>query len=131
MTWAQGQSHRLHRIASIVAVLFGLLTIVSGSRVLMGSDPGYVVFRPLLVFNTVMGFAYVAAGLAIWQRVRWSVYAAGAIVALNLVMLGVIVSVRASGGGVAVDSLRAMTFRSVVWLVLFAALVWMRRNSKG
>ncbi len=46
-----------------VAVLFGIATVVAGTRVLSGSDPGYLVFRPLLIFNTAMGVAYLAAGV--------------------------------------------------------------------
>lgn len=42
--------------AAVVAILFGLATIWAGLRVLwVGSDPGKVDFRPLLIFNTVMG----------------------------------------------------------------------------
>ena len=52
-------------------------------------------------------------------RRPWSVRAAGTIVALNLAVLGAIGVVYASVGGVAADSLRAMTFRSAVWLALF------------
>lgn len=115
-----------HGILAVVAVVFGLATIVAGGRVLSGADPGYVVFRPLLVFNTAMGVAYVAAGLAIWRGHRWRASAAGAIVVLNLIALGTILLVYSRGGAVAVDSLRAMTFRSVVWLALFAGLVWRR-----
>ena len=52
------------RILAFVAIAFGLLTVFAGGRVLAGADPGYVVFRPLLVFNFAMGFVYVAAGVA-------------------------------------------------------------------
>jgi hypothetical protein len=75
---------------AVVAAVFGLATIVAGGRVLTGwSDPGYVVYRPLLIYNTAMGVAYLAAG-----------------------------------SSVAIDSLRAMTFRTAVWLALFEGLVW-------
>ena len=42
------QTFRLmQNILAFVAVVFGLVTIVSGSRVLLGADPGFIVFRPL------------------------------------------------------------------------------------
>lgn len=114
-------------LAAAVAVLFGVVTIVAGGRVLLGSDPGYTVFRPLLIYNTAMGIAYVAAGIVIWRSLGWGRYAAGAIFLLNLVvLLGIIVLYR-SGRAVAVESLRAMTLRTVVWLVLFAAAAWIAR----
>lgn len=42
-------------LAAGMAVLFGAATLVAGGRVLLGADPGYEVFRPLLVYNTAMG----------------------------------------------------------------------------
>ena len=110
---------------AVVAVVFGLATIVAGGRVLTGwSDPGYVVFRPLLIYNTAMGLAYLAAGVAIWRSLPAGRIAAAAIFVLNLVVLGAIVFLYAAGGLVAIDSLRAMTFRTAVWLALFVGLVW-------
>lgn len=116
------ERHRvpLRRFMAVIAIAFGLVTILAGGRVLFGGvDPGYVVFRPLLMFNTAMGIAYVAAGVALWRDLPWSARAAGMILALNLAMLGLIGVLYASGGGVAADSIRAMTFRSAVWLALF------------
>ena len=46
--------------------MFGVATLFAGSRVLLGSDPGYEVFRPLLIYNTAMGAAYLAAGITVW-----------------------------------------------------------------
>lgn len=115
-------------LAAAVAILFGVATLFAGGRVLLGSDPGYAVFRPLLIYNTAMGVAYLAAGVTVWRSVNVGRYAAGAIFLLNLlVLLGILVVYR-SGGVVAVDSLRAMTLRTVVWLALFLALSWLGRS---
>lgn len=115
-------------VATATAVLFGVVTLFAGGRVLLGSDPGYEVFRPLLVYNTAMGLAYVAAGAIFWRNVNAGRYAAGAIFLLNLlVLVGILVLYRA-GDAVAVDSLRAMTLRTVVWLVLFVAMYWAGRT---
>jgi hypothetical protein len=115
-------------LAAAIAVLFGVATLFAGGRVLLGSDPGYVVFRPLLIYNTIMGVAYLAAGITIWRSLSVGKYAAGAIFLLNiLVLLGIIV-VYQSGGAVAVDSLGAMTLRTVVWLVLFLVASWLGRS---
>ena len=115
-------------LAAAVAILFGVATLVAGGRVLLGSDPGYAVFRPLLIYNSAMGVAYLAAGVTVWRSVNVGRYAAGAIFLLNLlVLLGILVVYR-SGGVVAVDSLRAMTLRTVVWLALFLALSWLGRS---
>jgi hypothetical protein len=104
-------------------VLFGLATLAAGGRVLFGADPGYVVFRPLLVYNTAMGAAYLAAGIAIWRSPRAGAAAAGVIGTLNLLVLIGIAILFLRGAPVAVESLRAMTFRTVVWLVLFIVTI--------
>ena len=68
---------------------------------LLGSDPGYEVFRPLLIYNTAMGLAYLAAGIAVWRRVEVGRTAAGTIALLNLCVLVGILVVYRQGGGVA------------------------------
>lgn len=114
--------HGVRILAAIVAILFGIVTLIAGSRVLLGADPGYAVFRSLLIFNTAMGLAYLVAGVIAWRSAGAGKRAAGAIFLLNfLVLVGILVVYR-NGGGVAIDSLRAMTFRTIVWLVLFVVL---------
>jgi hypothetical protein len=116
--------------AAAVAVLFGVATVMAGGRVLLGiSDPGYVVFRPLLIYNTAMGVAYVAAGVAMWRCLRCGVHAAAIVFALNLLVLVAIFAVYSSGGAVAVESLGAMSFRTAVWLALLWILRWAGRKA--
>lgn len=114
------------RAAGVAAVLFGLVTIAAGARVLAGADPGYVVFRPLLVFNTVMGAAYVLAGVGIWMNARWGTHAAGAIFAVNAAVLVLVISLYINGDAVAIDSARAMAFRTAAWLALVVVLLRIR-----
>jgi len=120
---------RMLQIAlALLAGLFGALTIVAGTRVLAGADPGYVVFRPLLIYNTVMGFVYVLAGFAIWRGIRPGLYAAATVFVLNLLVLAAVAYLYTAGQGVAVDSVRAMTLRTGVWLALSLGLVWLDRQ---
>jgi hypothetical protein len=116
------------RILGFVGVAFGLATIVAGGRVLAGADPGYVVFRPLLFFNTAMGVVYVATGVITLRSVARGKLAAAAIFALNLLVLGIIGYVYATTSDVAIDSIRAMSFRTFVWLVVFLGLAWLDRG---
>ena len=118
----------LQRIMAAVAVVFGIVTIIAGSRVLTGTDPGYTVFQPLLVYNTLMGVVYIAGGLMIWRNLRRGKYVAASIFTLNLIVLGGIAYLYFVSDGVAVDSLRAMTLRTVVWLVLLLGSVWLGRG---
>lgn len=114
--------HILQTIAAAVAVIFGVVTLFAGGSVLVGRDPGYVVYKPLLYYNVAMGFAYVWAGLLIWRSVQRGRGAAFAIFVLNLlVLIGIVVASR-TGSDVASESFGAMTFRTVLWLVLYLAV---------
>jgi hypothetical protein len=114
---------------AIAAVLFGVVTMIVGVRVLLGSNPGYIVYLPLLRFNTAMGIAYVAAGVIAWRNLKFGVYGAAGICVLNLFALGSIIYLYTPNGSIARESLQAMTFRTVVWLVLFLVLAWASRGS--
>ena len=116
-------------VLALVAALFGLATIIAGTRVLSGSDPGYIVFRPLLIYNTAMGMAYVAAGVIAWRSLDRGKYAAATIFVLNFFVLCAIGYMYAMGSAVAIDSLLAMILRTVVWLVLFLGLAWMSHRN--
>ena len=114
-----------------VAVLFGLLTIFAGTRVLLGSDPGYIVYRPLLIYNTVMGVVYVVAGMIAWRSIQQGMYVAATIFVLNLIVLIAIFFLYTDGNLIAVDSLGAMSLRTGVWFALFAGFWWLCRRNKG
>jgi hypothetical protein len=119
----------LQRILALTAALFGLVTIIAGARVLTGSDPGYLVFRPLLIYNTAMGIVYVAAGIIAWRSLDRGKFAAATIFFLNLLVLTAIGFLYATGSAVAIVSLYAMTFRTVVWFGLFLGLAWISRGN--
>lgn len=121
----------IRRLLALVAIVFGLVTIFAGGRVLLGADPGYIVFRPLLVYNTGMGLAYIAAGVAAWLSPVRARQAAATIFALNLLVLVAIAALHAPGDSVAIESVRAMTLRTVVWLALFVAFAWLGRRSRN
>jgi len=113
-----------------VAVLFGFLTIFVGTRVLLGANPGYVVFQPLLIYNAAMGLVYVATGIAAWRNITKGMYLAAAIFILNLIVLTAIFFLYSEGNLIAVDSLRAMSLRTVVWFALFVGFWWLSRSNK-
>src|SRR4030065_680685 len=70
---------------SLVAVIFGLLTIKEGGSVLFGDEAAraaagnYVPF--VLWFNFVAGFAYVVAGAGLWLQQSWAGWLGAAIAA--------------------------------------------------
>ena len=115
---------------ALAAVLFGVVTMIAGARVLLGADPGYVVYLPLLRFNCIMGVVYVAVGVIAWRNLRLGVYGAAAIFVLNLAALGAISYLYTPNGSIASTSVQAMTLRTVVWLAFFIILAWSNRRIK-
>ncbi|MBL4831244.1 MAG: hypothetical protein JKY55_15330 [Aliivibrio sp.] len=113
---------------SLVAVLFGIVTLAVGTSVLFGVDPGYTVYRPLLIYNTVMGGVYVFAGLLIWRNLKQSQYLAAVIFSLNVIVLIALYLLNSGEHLIAVDSLRAMSLRMVIWLGLYVGLKWLSRR---
>jgi len=119
------------RSLALVAAAFGIATVAKGGSVLAGADPGYAVFRPLLLFNAAMGVAYLAAGLAAWRSLERGRLAAAAIALLNLLVLVLIGSLYAAGSAIARESLGAMAFRTGLWLALWLGLSWLARGSRA
>lgn len=110
------------RTASVVALLFGLLTIREGGSVLFSANAdgsGAGKFVPFVVwFNFLAGFAYVAGGLGLWFRQPWARRLSLAIAgATMLVFMAFGVHV-AGGGGYEMRTVVAMTLRIAVWAAI-------------
>lgn len=120
---------RMSKAASFSAILFGIATLAAGTRVLLGANPGYGVFLPLLYFNTIMGVAYVVVGVISLKRRKLGTHAAAMICVLNLGALGAILYLYEPDGVIAETSVQAMMLRTLVWLALFAILVAANRSS--
>lgn len=119
------------RALVVLGVVFGAVTIFASFRVLAGVNPGYEVFTPLLVYNLLMGFVYIAVGVFGWFSLERGKQGALAILVLNLMVLIAVVLVYRLNAGVAVESLAAMALRTFVWLVIFAGLWWLSRVRAG
>lgn len=122
---------RLPTIAAVIAIIFGIVTMAAGIGVLGGSNPGYTVYLPLLLYNTAMGAVYVLVGVLAWRRSNRGLYGCIAVVALNLVVLCALVLLYKSGGDIAMTSLQAMSFRTVVWAVLLVMAAQFGRAGSG
>ena len=104
---------------AVVAVLFGLLTVLSGGRTLFGGEAARLAAGAIvpfvLWFNFVAGFAYAACGLGLWWRRRWSAPLAVFIaVATGLVFAAFGVHAW-SGGAYEARTVGAMVLRLLLW----------------
>ncbi len=106
-------------VISVIAIVFGLLTIKAGGTVLFGGEAArnaaghYVPF--VLWFNFLAGFAYVLAGAGLWSRQRWAARLAIAIALATVLVFAAFLVHIGSGAAWETRTLVAMTLRSVVW----------------
>jgi len=103
------------RILGAVAIAFGMLSVISGGRALLGTADMGAVVPVVLWFNTLAGLAYIVAGLGLWQGRRWAFPLSLAIFAATLLVFAAFGMHVAQGGAYEMRTVFAMTLRSVVW----------------
>ena len=117
------------RAISLLAVVFGLMTLKEGGAVLFGSGEArtaagnYVPF--VLWFNFVAGFAYVVAGVGIWLQRRWAAGLALVIAAATALVFAAFGVHVLAGGDYELRTVVAMSLRTLVWTAI--ALIARRR----
>jgi len=110
------------RIAAVIAILFGLLTILSGGQALFGGPTvkaaagDAVAF--VLWFNFGAGFAYVVAGAGLLLATRWSVWLAAFIAVSTLLVFAAFGVHVWTGGAYEMRTVGAMTLRTLVWVAI-------------
>ena len=120
----------LTKIASILAFIIGGMAIFAGGQALLGKDPGYYVINWLLLYNYTVGILTVfITAILIWTNSRYALPAAiGTFGVHSLVMLIIQTAYR---GIVAPDSLRAMTIRIIVWIIILGLMFVQIRKNKA
>jgi hypothetical protein len=106
----------------VVAVLFGVLTIVSGGRTLFGGESvrqaAGAIVPFVLWFNFGAGFAYVIAGVGLWGQRRWSVPLAIAIAVATALVFAAFGVHAWSGGAYEARTVGAMVLRTLAWVAI-------------
>ncbi len=107
---------------SVFAVLFGVLTIISGGLVLFGpidrkARAGQIV-PWVLWFNFLAGFAYIIAGIGILRGHKWALGLTAIIAMASLLVLAFLGFHIFTGGAYELRTLAAMPFRAAVWTIL-------------
>jgi hypothetical protein len=121
------------RTLGIVAIVFGVMTLISGGQALFlgldqGVDMGQVV-PAVLWFNFIAGFAYLVAGIGLLRGLRWSARLAAALAAATLLMFAYLGVHIAMGGPYEMRTVMAMTLRAAFWImVAWVALRAMRQR---
>jgi hypothetical protein len=122
-------SSRLLKALAVVAVVFGIATVLSGGRALFGGPEARAAVGNavpfVLWFNTLAGFVYIAAGIGLWRARPWAPRLAWLIAIATLFVFVAFAVHVATGGAFEMRTVGAMTLRSLVWLAI-AWLGWSR-----
>ena len=117
---ADNRSVVFNRLVAGFALVFGVLTIVSGGRVLFGGPEAQAAagnaVHFVLWFNFLSGFAYVAAAVGILLLKRWARYLAIALAITIVAVFALFGWHVLSGGAYEMRTVGAMTLRSAVWI---------------
>jgi hypothetical protein len=117
------------RVASIFAVVLGLLSVKEGGSVLLGlTIPNYHVIPWLVWYNVAMGAVSVVAGVGMWMRSAWSISLSVNILAFHGIVFFGLIGMQRYGQDVAMHSIFAMMFRTFTWTVIYLLLKWNRQD---
>lgn len=110
------------RPMAAVAVVFGVMTVISGGAALFGgAEAASAVGNAVpfvLWFNFLAGFAYVLTGWGLWQRARWSPPAA-AVLAVSTSLVAVAFGLHVVGGAAfEMRTVGALALRLGFWVLV-------------
>ena len=119
-----------HRLAALLALVIGLLTIVEGGIVLLGFETKpYPVLPWLLRYNVAMGFVSLAAGHGLWREQGWAETLSRVILICHGLVFLWLVGMHLFGMTVAMNSIGAMLFRTAIWTGINVMI--MRKEGKA
>ena len=107
----------MHKIAAIIALLIGIMSVISGSKVLMGIDiKDYTVLNWLVIYNVIFGAISIVAAFPIWKnnsiakKMVVFILASHTFIAIYLYIFS---------ESVALESIKAMSFRISIWILIY------------
>ncbi|WP_299526385.1 hypothetical protein [uncultured Lutibacter sp.] len=107
----------IYKIASILALLIGAMSVFAGSKVLLGIDTKeYNVLNWLVFYNVILGFISIVASYLIWKKNKLSKSLIPTILVLHS---SILIYLYFFSEIVAAESMKAMTFRVSIWIVIF------------
>jgi uncharacterized membrane protein (DUF2068 family) len=120
------------KLPAVLGIIVGFLSIMAGSKVLLGiSSPDYIVLHWLVIYNVSLGVVSVFAGAGLWRLRPWAISLAGLIAASHAFVLALLIVFFMSGKSVAHQSILAMVFRTTVWVGIFLFVKKIRRRESA
>ncbi|MEP3047792.1 MAG: hypothetical protein ABJL55_18620 [Roseibium sp.] len=118
---------RTSRVLAGIAIVFGVLTVLSGGSVLfMGETIRVLAGETVLLalwFNFLSGFIYILTGYGIARKRTWATRTSILLttaIALVFALLGLHIL---QGGAYEMRTVAAMTFRLSVWIIISMTLL--------
>ncbi len=104
------------KAAAILAFFIGMMSIIAGSMVLLGVDSKtYNTLQWLIIYNVALGTISVFASYLIWTGINYNKLIAFFIIISHSIIL---VYLRFFSDVAALESVHAMIFRVVIWLII-------------
>ena len=118
------------KIAAVLAFFIGGMSIFVGGQVLLGKVMDYYVIDWLVVYNVIAGLisAFITA-ILVWKGSKFAMPAAIATLASHSVVMLVLQT--AYRDLVAPDSVKAMTARIVIWLIVLSLMIVQTKKNKA
>ena len=115
-------ANRIVNWMAIAAIVFGVMTVLTGGRALFGSLESRAGFGNavpfVLWFNFLAGFVYIVAGAGLLLCRHWAVYTS-LFVAVSTILVFVAFGVHVIGGGAFERrTIGALTIRSIFWIAV-------------
>nr|TFG54935.1 MAG: hypothetical protein E4H34_01515 [Hyphomicrobiales bacterium] len=106
----------------IIAVTFGVLTVISGGRALFGDAAAQAAVGDAVPFvlwsNFVFGFLYVLAGIGVYLQYPWAAILSAAIAIMTILVFCAFGWHVVTGGAFEMRTVGAMFLRSGVWIAI-------------
>lgn len=119
----------LNKIAAILAFIIGVMAIFAGGQVLLGILPDYYVIDWLPIYNFVVGIASAFfTAFVIWKSSRLALPAAIGTFGLHAVVMVILQT--AYHNVVAPDSIKAMTVRLIIWIIILILMIVQQRKNR-
>ncbi|WP_298365197.1 hypothetical protein [uncultured Lutibacter sp.] len=116
------------KIASILAFIIGIMSIVAGSKVLLGIDTkNYTVLNWLVTYNVIYGFISIIVAYLIWTTNKFTKKAIIFILASHITLLFYLSFFNEN---VASESIKAMVFRISIWSIIALLTLNLKTQSK-
>ena len=110
----------LQKIAAVLALLVGGMSILAGGMVIRGWQPGWSVINWLPVYNFAIGLLTLIPAYLLWNSHRFALPFSIAVFSVHTLVLLLLMTVFRNTA--AFQSVGAMSFRVAAWVVILALL---------